>query len=106
MGSNHCVSGHAQGWKALLFSHGYLPADGRQHKTVVEITGMILGNEYSLIIKQFDKLRKKRNHFFYDSEDTGNIAEAKKSAETASKLILAIQQEVTRRNPQIYFEFK
>jgi uncharacterized protein (UPF0332 family) len=44
--------------RALLFSHGYLPADGRQHKTVVEITGMILGNEYSLIIKQFDKLRK------------------------------------------------
>jgi hypothetical protein len=31
--------------RALLYSYGYLPADGQQHKTVVELTGEILGRK-------------------------------------------------------------
>lgn len=45
--------------RALLFSYGFLPADGQQHKTVVEITGRILGDKYDLLVKKFNKLRKK-----------------------------------------------
>jgi len=36
--------------RALLFSKGYLPCDGRQHKTVVEITGEILGKEFASLV--------------------------------------------------------
>ena len=35
--------------RALLFAHGYLPADGRQHKTVVELTAHLLGEEYRIV---------------------------------------------------------
>ncbi|MFH1798127.1 MAG: hypothetical protein ABH844_02110 [Candidatus Omnitrophota bacterium] len=49
--------------RALLFSHGYLPTNRQQHKTVVEITGSILGPEFSVITRQFNRLRKKRNVF-------------------------------------------
>jgi uncharacterized protein (UPF0332 family) len=56
--------------RALLFAHGVLPADGRQHKTVVEITGKILGVEYEVLVQQFERLRRKRNVFFYDSEES------------------------------------
>ena len=81
--------------RALLFSQGFLPSDGRQHKTVVEITGKILGEHFDLVIVQFEKLRKKRNIFFYNSMDTGNIAEAKKAAETAKQLIKAIKDKIS-----------
>jgi uncharacterized tellurite resistance protein B-like protein len=64
--------------RALLFSFGYLPADGQQHKTVVEITGKILGEQFDLVVLQFERLRKKRNVFFYDSIDTGNLARRKR----------------------------
>jgi hypothetical protein len=104
MGRIYCVSGHAQGGRALLFSFGYLPADGQQHKTVVEITGLILGKEYETVVLLFEKFRRKRNLFFYDSVDTANVTEAKKSAETAQKLIEAIQIQIKIQNPQIQFE--
>ena len=80
----------------MLFSYGYLPADGQQHKTVVEITGKILGEHFDLVVLQFEKLRKKRNVFFYDSIDTGNLAEAKKAAETAKQLIKAIKDKIAQ----------
>jgi uncharacterized protein (UPF0332 family) len=90
--------------RALLFSFGYLPADGQQHKTVVEITGLILGKEYETVVLQFERFRRKRNQFFYDSVDTANATEAKKSAETAQKLIAAIKKQIKMLNPQIEFE--
>lgn len=86
--------------RALLFAQGYLPVDGQQHKTVVTITGMILGEQYDLVVMQFEKLRKKRNIFFYDSADTANIAEARKALETAQKLIAIIDKLVTGLDPQ------
>ena len=49
-----------------MFSFGYLPADGQQHKTVIEITGGLLGKEYGLVVKYFDRMRRSRNAFFYD----------------------------------------
>jgi uncharacterized protein (UPF0332 family) len=90
--------------RALLFSFGYLPADGQQHKTVVEITGLILGKEYETVVLLFERFRRKRNQFFYDSVDTSNETEAKKSAETAQKLIEAIQKQIKMLNPQIEFD--
>ena len=86
--------------RALPFSFGYLPADGQQHKTVVEITGLILGREYETVVLLFEKFRRKRNLFFYDSVDTTNEGEAKKSAETARKLIEAIQKQIKIEEPR------
>jgi uncharacterized protein (UPF0332 family) len=86
--------------RALLFAHGYLPADGQQHKTVVEITGKLLGEENVVTVLQFEKLRKKRNVFFYDSVDTANITEARKATETAKKLIEAVKEKLIALNSQ------
>lgn len=51
-------------------------------------------------MKQFDKLRRKRNVFFYDSLDTSNVAEAKKAGKTATQLIKAIRRKISDINPQ------
>jgi uncharacterized protein (UPF0332 family) len=92
--------------RALLFAHGYLPADGRQHKTVVEITGKLLGEECVATVLQFEKLRKKRNVFFYDSVDTANKTEARKAAESAQKLIGAVKEKLLALNPQYRLKMK
>ena len=86
--------------RALLFAHGYLPADGRQHKTVVELTGLILGEEYRAIIAHFERLRRKRNVFFYDSTDTSSMTEAKNAIDAAQRLVATIKQAIEKLNPQ------
>jgi len=87
--------------RSLLFANGYLPIDGAQHRTVVEITGIILGHEYASNIRSFNKYRKKRNFFFYDSEDTGNLEDAKKALKVAKSLLDRIKEELEKLNPQI-----
>lgn len=91
--------------RALLFSYGYLPVERQQHKTVVEITGKVLGPNFNLVIKQFDRLRKKRNIFFYDSEDAQNLTEAEKALETAKNLLVEVKNKIKALNPQQEFRF-
>jgi len=91
--------------RALLFSYGFLPADKQQHKTVVEITGKMLGVKFDLIVRQFDRLRKKRHVFLYDSEDSNNFTEAKKAITTANELIKEIKERIKKLNPQQMFKF-
>lgn len=91
--------------RALIFSYGYLPADGQQHKTVVEITGKLLGEDFDLLIKYFDRMRRSRNLFFYDSLDTNNEAQAKKAFETAGALLKVVKDKIRKNNPQFDFKF-
>jgi len=92
--------------RALLFSYGYLPADGQQHKTVVELTGIMLGSGYEVVIRQFDRFRKKRNVFFYESRDAGNAGEAAQAAETARSLIEAVRNDIVARHIQLELDVR
>ena len=91
--------------RALLFSYGFLPVEKQQHKTVVEITAKMLGAKFNLTVKQFDRLRKKRHVFLYDSEDSNNFTEAKKAIAIADELIKEIKERIKKLNPQQTFKF-
>jgi uncharacterized protein (UPF0332 family) len=91
--------------RALMFSYGYLPADGQQHKTVVEITGKLLGKDFDLLVRYFDRMRRNRNVFFYDSLDTNNKTQAKKARETAAELLKVVKAMIQKHNPQSDFKF-
>ena len=91
--------------RALIFSYGYLPADGQQHKTVVEITGRILGKDFDLLVQYFDRMRRSRNTFFYDSLDTNSEAQARKAYGTAKILLEAVKAKIRKNNPQFDFKF-
>ena len=91
--------------RALLFSKGYLPADGGQHRTVVELTHELLGKEYSLLVQKFEKMRRRRNIFFYESDPFGTLTEAENSLKTASQLIHVIEEMIRKENPQLHFDF-
>jgi uncharacterized protein (UPF0332 family) len=86
--------------RALIYSYGFLPADGQQHKTVVEITGKLLGRNFDLLIQYFDRMCRNRNVFFYDSLDTNNKAQAKKAHETAVELLKVVKATIRKQNPQ------
>ena len=87
--------------RALIYSYGYLPADGQRHKTVVEITGALLGRDYEIVTRQFERFRKKRNVFFYESTGTGTTTDAVLAAETAKKLIRAVRKNISLRKIQL-----
>lgn len=91
--------------RALLFSKGYLPADGAQHRTVVELTHKLLGKDYSLLIQKFEKMRRRRNIFFYESDPFGTSTEAENALKTASQLIHIIEEMIQKENPQFHFGF-
>ena len=91
--------------RSVLFAHGYLPADGAQHRTVVELTGKTLNPKFANLVRQFEKLRKKRNLFFYDSEETGNMGEAGSALEVAGELLDKVKIYIEGLNPQVKFGF-
>lgn len=86
--------------RALLFSHGYLPADGAQHKTVVELVGAIIGKEYEILFGQFERLRRKRNLFFYDAFESASVSDAKNSIESAAAMLKVIGDSIEESSPQ------
>lgn len=90
--------------RALIFSKGYLPADGAQHRTVVELTHLLLGKGYSTLVDKFEKMRRNRNQFFYESDPFGTLTEAGTSLKAASQLILIIQKLIRKDNPQLHFD--
>lgn len=91
--------------RAYLFSKGYLPADGAQHKTVVELTGKLLGKNYALLVEKFEKMRRRRNIFFYESDPFGTATQAESAVKTASELIQAVREIICKENPQLRFDF-
>ena len=52
--------------RAIVFMKGLRSVDGQQHKTIIELSEEILGEEFKNIIKKFDRMRRKRNQFTYD----------------------------------------
>ena len=77
--------------RALMYSKGYLPTASQTHKTIVEFTKLALGHDYHDLLAKFNRLRRRRHHFIYDSENHVNHEEAMTALETARKLIFEIR---------------
>lgn len=92
--------------RSLLFSKGYLPADGAQHRTVVELTHHLLGKHYVDLVERFERMRRKRNLFFYESDPFGTRTEAENALKAAAGLVRAIQETLRKENPQLHFHLE
>jgi uncharacterized protein (UPF0332 family) len=86
--------------KALMYSKGYLPTAKRSHKTIVEFTKAMLGNEYDNLIRRFNRMRRQRHDFIYDSKNHITLHEAKLSLETAKRLVEEIVALAKKENPE------
>lgn len=73
--------------RALMFSQGYLPTTKSSHKTIMEFTRLSLGDEYQDLLLRFNRMRRKRHDFIYDSQNQTTISEVKSALRTAKELI-------------------
>jgi len=96
------ISYHAiiRAGRALMYSKGFLPTTRKSHKTIVEFTKLVLGHEYDTLVSKFNRLRRKRHDFIYDSKNRITHSEAISSLETAKKLIEEIIILVRKENPE------
>lgn len=92
--------------RALMFMEGYQPDDGGQHKTVIQITAMILGSQYQGLIKHFEIMRRKRNEMTYEASFFLTQIEVEKSLSDAATLVRSILNLVKSRNPQMEMNFE
>ncbi len=87
--------------RALMFSFGYRPIDGQQHKTVVFFAEKTLGPKFSDLIEYFNRMRKKRNRFTYDEPDLlVSEEETKNAIITAKAFVPEVTQFIKKKNPQ------
>ena len=90
--------------RALLLLEGYRPTDGAQHKTVVEMTGAILGDKYTSLVSHFETMRRKRNELTYEAGTLLSGSESKQALDDATLLVKNILKEAKSRNPQLELE--
>jgi uncharacterized protein (UPF0332 family) len=90
--------------RALMFSRGYLPTAKNSHKTIMEFTGLVLGDKYRDLMLHFNRMRRKRHNFIYDSQNHTTVSEAESAIKTARELIDKIVSFVTDKKPDNLFK--
>ena len=91
--------------RALMLLEEYVPDDGGQHKTVIEMTSAILGNKYRNLVEQFELMRRKRNELTYEAGGLLSLSDAQAAFSEAISLVRGILKEVKSRNPQLELDF-
>src|SRR3989338_2577340 len=92
--------------RALLLFKGYVPDDGAQHKTVVEVTSVVLGEKYRNLTEHFETMRRKRNEMTYEAGALLSMSESQKAFSDAISLVKEIYREVKSQNPQLELKFE
>jgi uncharacterized protein (UPF0332 family) len=92
--------------RALMLLKGYVPDDGAQHKTVVEMTNALLGDPYRELTEKFETMRRKRNEMTYESGALLSKSEAQKAFSDAIALVKKIFTEAKGQNPQLDLKFQ
>jgi uncharacterized protein (UPF0332 family) len=91
--------------RAYMLLKGFRPANGYQHKTVVEFMGQSLGSEYRQIIDRFDRMRRKRNIFTYEIDIFISRTEADGALSAAVDFVELIKERLRKEDPQARFKF-
>lgn len=91
--------------RAPLLLNGYAPADGGQHRTVVEITSALLGKRYRSLTDHFETMRRKRNEMTYEAGGLLSMSEGQEAFGNAVSLVDEILKIAKARNPQLELEF-
>ena len=102
---NYAYLAMLRGGRAIVFMKGFRSVDGQQHKTIIELSEEILGEEFKNIIKKFDRMRRKRNQFTYDPFIPVSKIEAKNALIIAQNFVKIVQEIIKKENPQLGLSF-
>ena len=86
--------------RAMMYSKGFLPTTKNTHKTIVEFTKYTLGTDFYNLINRFDRLRRQRHNFIYESENNITLSEVNRATELAKELFIKIEEIIVKENPQ------
>lgn len=86
--------------RAMMYSKGFLPTTKNTHKTIVEFTKYTLGTDFYNLINRFDRLRRLRHNFIYESENNITLSEVNRATELAEELFIKIEEIIIKENPQ------
>jgi uncharacterized protein (UPF0332 family) len=92
--------------RALMLLQGYVPDDGAQHKTVVEMTSAILGDQFKDLTEQFETMRRKRNEMTYEAGTLLSRSEAEKAFSDAIAVVKKILSDLKSQNPRMELNFE
>lgn len=92
--------------RALMLLQGYVPDDGAQHKTVVEVTSAIMGDPYKHLTEQFESMRRKRHEMTYEAGTLLSKSEAEKAFSDATAVVKKILSDLKDQNPQMELTFE
>lgn len=103
---NYAYNAMLRSGLALMFSEGFRPDIKDKHLTVVRFVSSILGNEFKILINDYDFMRKKRNRFIYEPDIPCSMKEAKDALKTAEEFVDKISKLIREKLPQKEFNFK
>ena len=86
--------------RAYMLLKGLRPRDGFQHKTVIEFLEKALTDEARPLILRFDRMRRKRNIFTYETETLITRGEAESALKTAVEFVQLIKELLKRKDPE------
>ena len=90
---------------ALMFSEGFRPEIKDKHLTIVRFVNSVLGDEFKILLNNYDFMRRKRNRFIYEPEIPCSKKEAEEALRTAKELVDIIYELIREKNPQLEFDF-
>jgi len=70
----------------------------------MEFTGCILGDKYQDLMLRFNRMRRKRHDFIYDSQNHTTLSEAMSAIKTAKELVEKIVGLVAKEKPGSLFD--
>jgi uncharacterized protein (UPF0332 family) len=99
---SYAIAYHAvlRAGRALMMSFGYRPRGRDQHATVVRFTTVVFGDKLKELIRNFDRMRRKRHDFIYEPDRPIPRQEAEQSIKNADALVKQIWSFVEEKDPQ------
>jgi uncharacterized protein (UPF0332 family) len=102
---NYAYSAMLRSGLALMFSEGVRPEIKDKHLTVVKFVTSVLGDEFKILINNYDFMRRKRHRFIYEPDIPCSKKEAKDALNTARELSNVIYKLIKRKNAQLELDF-
>ena len=106
---NYTIEGNIQDWslsiaynavlrasRAVMFSHGFRPANHEAHKNTFSFLRAIAKEERRHLISYFDRMRVKRHQAIYEAETRTSKTEAESLIEKARNYIAWVKGELDK----------
>jgi uncharacterized protein (UPF0332 family) len=102
---NYAYNAMLRSGLALMFSEGFRPEIKDKHLTIVRFVTSVLGDEFKILLNNYDFMRRKRNRFIYEPDIPCSKKEAEDALTTARELVDIIYKLIKKKNPQLEFDF-